>query len=299
MMQRRSFLAAAAGLACRPAAAGDRPKVVATFSILGDLVRQVAGDRVELAVLVGPDSDAHAYQPRPADARQLADAQVMVSNGLGFEGWIERLAKAAPFRGRAIVASTGVATLEAASLPGHAHAHGPDPHCWQDVGRTRRYVETIVAGLAAADPPGAAGYRERGAAYDRRLAILDAWIREEIGRVPAPQRRVITSHDAFHYFQAAYGVTFLAPRGVSTESEPSARDLALLIRQIREQKIRALFLENMGNPRLIEQIARETGGIVGPRLYSDSLSGPDGPAATYEAMMRHNAGALVAGMARN
>jgi zinc/manganese transport system substrate-binding protein len=299
MMLRRHLLAAAIPLAAGPAFGQARPRVVATFSILGDLVREVGGDRIELAVLVGADTDAHTYQPRPTDARLLATAQALVSNGLGYEGWIDRLAKAAPFKGRAIVASAGVATLEGVPLPGRSHAPGPDPHCWQDVGRVRRYVGNIVEGLASADAANASFYRERGQAYDTRLAALDQWVRTAIDKVPAAQRRAITGHDSFRYFAAAYGVQFLAPRGLTTDSEPSARDVAALIRQVREQKIKALFVENMSNPGLIDQIARESGGIVGPRLYSDALSAPGGPAPTYEAMMRHNVTALAAGMLKN
>jgi zinc/manganese transport system substrate-binding protein len=282
-----------------PVLAQARTKVVATFSILGDLVGEVGGDRIELAVLVGADTDAHTYQPRPTDARTLAAAQVLVSNGLGFEGWIDRLAKAAPFKGRAIIATDGVAILEGAPAPGHSHAHGPDPHCWQDVGRARQYVTNIMAGLAAADAANAAFFRERGQSYDRRLAELDRWVKAEIDRVPAAQRHAITAHDSFHYFAAAYGVQFFAPRGFTTDSDPSARDVAALIRQVREQKIKALFVENMSNPGLIDQIARESGAVVGPRLYSDALSASNGPAPTYEAMMRHNVTALVAGMLKN
>jgi zinc/manganese transport system substrate-binding protein len=298
MMLRRQFLAAAPPFAVLPALAEARPKVVATFSIMGDLVSEVAQDRIELAVLVGADTDAHTYQPKPTDARALAAAQALVSNGLGYEGWIDRLAKAAPFKGRAIVATAGVATLESVRT-GHGHAHGPDPHCWQDVGRVRRYVGNIVDGLAAADAANASFYRERGQAYDKRLAELDQWIKAEIAKIPATQRRAITAHDSFRYFTAAYGVQFFAPRGFTTESEPSAKDVAALIRLVREQKIKALFVENMSNPGLIDQIARESGAVVGPRLYSDALSGPNGPAPTYEAMMRHNVTALVAGMLKN
>jgi len=299
-MFRRSLLLATPGLlAALSARAQARLKAVATFSILGNLVAEVAGDKVDLTVLVGADIDAHTYQPRPADARAVADARLLVSNGLGFEGWIDRLAKAAPFKGRAVVASTGVATLAAAHAQGHSHGHGPDPHCWQDDARTQRYVANIGKGLAEADTANATYYRERADAFDKRLAELDAWVKAEIARVPADKRRVITGHDAFRYFASAYGVAFQSPRGVSTSSDPSAKDVAALIRQVREQKIKALFVENMTNPGLVEQIARESGGIVGPRLYSDALSGPDGPAATYEKMMRHNVAALVAGMSRN
>jgi zinc/manganese transport system substrate-binding protein len=295
----RAFVVAVALSWCLPAAAQNKLRTVATFSILGNLTAEVAGDLADVAVLVGADVDAHTYQPRPADARSLAEARVLVSNGLGFEGWIDRLAKAAPFKGRAIVATAGVPTLEAAPTPGHNHAHGPDPHCWQDVGRVRQYVANIAKGLAEADPANAAHYRDRAEAFDRRLADLDTWVKQEIAKVPAEKRKAITGHDSFRYFAAAYGVQFKSPRGYNTGSEPSAKDVAVLIRQVREQGIKALFVENMTNPGLIDQVARESGGIVGPRLYSDALSGPDGPAPTYEKMMRHNVTALVAGMLKN
>jgi len=298
-MIRRLLLALALLFAALPAAAQGRPKVVATFSVLGNLVAEVGGEHIDLSVLVGADGDAHTYQPKPTDARRLADARLLVKNGLGLEGWIDRLAQAAPFKGRTVVASDGVATLEADTSRSFHHAHGPDPHCWQDVGRVRRYVANIAAGLAQADPANADDYRQRAQSYDQRLAALDRWVKEEIAKVPADRRKAITGHDSFRYFSQAYGVQFFAPRGYTTESEPSARDVAALIRQVREQKIKALFVENMTNPNLVEEIARESGAVVGPRLYSDALSPPGGPAPTYEAMMRHNVAALVAGMLRN
>jgi len=282
----RLFLLVAALLIAPPAAAETKPKVVATFSILADLVREVGGDAVEIVTLVGPDSDAHTYQPKPGDARSLAGAKVLVSNGLGFEGWIDRLADAADFKGTRIVASAGA--------PADA-----DPHCWQDVACTRRYIANIAEGLAAADPANTAGYRARAERYDQRLAMLDAWIRREIAGVPEARRQAITGHSSFRYFARAYEVRFSAPRGYSTDSEPTARDVANLIRQVREQKVKALFIENMSNPTLVAEIARDSGAIVGPRLYSDALSKPDGPAPTYEAMMRHNVTALVQGMQKN
>ena len=282
----RLFLLLAALLIAPPAAAETKPKVVATFSILADLVREVGGDAVEIVTLVGPDSDAHTYQPKPGDARSLAGAKVLVSNGLGFEGWIDRLADAADFKGTRVVASAGA--------PADA-----DPHCWQDVACTRRYIANIAEGLAAADPANTAGYRARAERYDQRLAMLDAWIRREIAGVPEARRQAITGHSSFRYFARAYEVRFSAPRGYSTDSEPTARDVANLIRQVREQKVKALFIENMSNPTLVAEIARDSGAIVGPRLYSDALSKPDGPAPTYEAMMRHNVTALVQGMQKN
>ena len=282
----RLFLLLAALLIAPPAAAETKPKVVATFSILADLVREVGGDAVEIVTLVGPDSDAHTYQPKPGDARSLAGAKVLVSNGLGFEGWIDRLADAADFKGTRVVASAGA--------PADA-----DPHCWQDVACTRRYIANIAEGLAAADPANAAGYRARAERYDQRLAMLDAWIRREIAGVPMERRQAITGHSSFRYFARAYEVRFSAPRGYSTDSEPTARDVANLIRQVREQKVKALFIENMTNPALVAEIARDSGATVGPRLYSDALSKPGGPAPTYEEMMRHNVTALVAGMSKN
>lgn len=303
MLFRALLLALGLFVVSLPASAQSPMKAVATFSILGDLLAEVAGDKVELSVVVGPDIDAHAYQPRPTDARALADAKVLVSNGLGFEGWIDRLAKAAPFKGKAIVATAGVATLKAGAdhghSHGHSHGHGPDPHCWQDVQRVRTYAANIAKGLAEADPPNAAYYRERAQAFDRRLVELDAWVKAEIAKVPADKRRAITGHDSFRYFSSAYGVKFQSPRGYNTSSEPSARDVAALIREVREHRIKALFVENMTNPGLIDQIAKESGAVVGPRLYTDALSGPDGPAPTYEKMMRHNVTALVAGMLKN
>lgn len=299
MLVRAALLFALGLFAALPASAETKIKAVATFSILGNLIAEVAGDKVGLFVLVGPDMDAHAYQPRPTDARALADAQVLVSNGLGFEGWIDRLAKAAPFKGRSVVASAGVTTIPAGATPGHSHAHGPDPHCWQDVQRARIYIANIAKGFADADPTNAAHYRERAKQVDRRLVELDAWVKAEIAKVPADKRRAITGHDSFRYFSSAYGVQFQSPRGYNTSSEPSARDVALLIREARAQRIKALFVENMTNPGLVDQIAKESGAVVGPRLYSDALSGPDGPAPTYEKMMRHNVTALVAGMLKN
>jgi zinc/manganese transport system substrate-binding protein len=299
MFVRRHLLAAGLAFAVLPASAPSRAqsrlRVVATFSVLGNMVREVAGERVDLAVLVGPDTDAHSYQPRPTDARLVAEARVLVSNGLGFEGWMERLAQAAPFRGLAIVATRDVPTIDGTG----EHAHGPDPHCWQDVGRAREYVANIARGLVAGDAANGDFYRERAAAYDRRLAELDGWVRAEIAKVPADKRKAITSHASFRYFAAAYGVQVEAAQGYSTSGEPTARDVAQLIRLVRQQRIKALFIENMTNPNLIDEIARDSGGVVGPRLYSDALSAPSGPAATYEAMMRYNVTALVAGMLRN
>lgn len=283
---RRVILVLTLVLTAFPTAADSKLKVVSTFSILDDLVGEVGGDRVERHVIVGPDTDMHTFQPRPTDVRLVAAAQVLVSNGLGFEGWIDRLAQAAEFKGTRIVASTGMALQS-------------DPHCWQDVACARHYVENIAQGLAAADPANADYYRARAAHVEAQLTALDAWIRAEIATVPEAERKAITGHNAFQYFARAYGVRFESPRGYNSDSEPTARDVALLIREVRDRKIRALFVENLTNPKLIDEIARESNAKVGPRLYSDALSPAGGPAPTYEAMMRHNVTALVTGMKAN
>jgi zinc/manganese transport system substrate-binding protein len=310
MHVRRFFMLASVALAiaaaATPVAGQSRVKVVASFSILGDMVREVGGDRVDLVTLVGPDQDGHTYQPTPADAKAVSAARVLVVNGLGFEGWIDRLSRAAPFNGTRVVASQGIANPLRATAQGHGahagHKHDktePDPHCWQDLANGRVYVRNIAAALVAADPANAGVYRERAAAYDRRLAVLDAWVKQQIGTVPAGKRRVITGHDAFRYFGRAYGVEFRAPVGLSTDQEPSARDVAALIRQIRSDGIKAVFIENMTNPKLVEQIVRDAGGVVGPSLFVDALSKPGGPADSYEKMFRYNVPALVAGMLKN
>lgn len=309
----RLLVLAAAALVAVPASAETRVKAVASFSILADMVRNVGGDRVAVTALVGPDGDAHVFQPTPADVKTLADAKVAFVNGLGFEGWIERLVQSAAYKGPVVVATTGIHAqklAEAGGKPdhGHGHAHGrdakkdghaggaPDPHAWQDLRNGQVYIDNILAGLSKADPAGEAVYRANAAAYKKTLQDLDAWVKAQIGAVPAARRRVITSHDAFGYFASGYGVTFLAPVGLSTDAEPSAKGVAALIRQVKRENVTALFVENITNPKLIEQIGRETGVRPGGRLYSDALSKPGGPAATYVDLFRHNVAQLRAAM---
>jgi zinc/manganese transport system substrate-binding protein len=284
------------GSAQTPAMAQPLP-VVATFSILGDFVREVGGNRVTLTTLVGPNGDGHVYSPTPADARRVADAKLVVVNGLKFEGWIDRLIKASGTKAPVVVATKSIKPLktEGDDQKGHSHGHDHgefDPHAWQDVRNAKVYVANIRDALIAADPDGRAVYEANATAYLARLDALDAEIREAVARIPADRRRVITSHDAFAYFKAAYGVDFVAPQGVSTEAEASARDVGRIIRQIRSQKIPAVFMENVTDQRLIERIAKETGARIGGRLYSDALSMPDGNAGTYIEMMRHNIRAI-------
>lgn len=268
---------------------------VATFSILGDWLRQVGGERVRVDVLVQPGSDAHVFQPTPSHARRLSQAQLVVSNGLGFEGWMTRLLKNAGFKGRHLVASAGIQPLKARAHHHHGgHHHGDyDPHAWQSVENARVYVRNIAQALCDVDTAGCREYRQRAEDYDAQLRMLEAEIRSAWAPLAADQRRVIVSHDAFAYYGQAYGVTFLAPRGVSNESEASAQGVARLVRQIREQQVRALFIENVSDPRLIERIARETGLRLSGKLYSDSLSPVGGAASDYLSMMRHNTRALA------
>ena len=293
-LDRRTALGWFASLAAFPVRAQSlRLPVVATFSILADFARNVGGDRVEVAALVGPNGDAHVYQPAPGDARTVAAAQALVVNGLGLEGWLDRLLQASGSKARRIVASTGVAPLG-----GVGEAAGkPDPHAWQSVANAKLYVANIRDGLVDADPDGAAVYGGQAAAYLSRLDALESEVVAAIAAIPARRRILVTTHDAFGYFGQAYGVTFLAPEGVSTESEASAKDVAAIIRQVRRDHVPAVFLENIADPRMMQRIAKETGAKIGATLYSDALSAPDGPAATYIDMMRSNVRALVAGLA--
>ena len=312
MLHRRALLmtvtaSLAATLPVRSYAQETKSKlsVMASFSILADLVQEVGGERVDVSSFVGPDGDAHVYQPSAADAKRLAAAKLVVVNGLGFEGWIDRLIKASGTKAPVTIASRGVNPLK---LDGDDHGHGSakpaaaagppaDPHAWQNVANASIYVANIRDALVAADPDGAATYAANAAAYTGRLTALDADVRAASARIPADRKRIITSHDAFGYFAAAYGLTFIAPQGVSTEAEASAKDVARIIRQIRAEKIPAVFLENVSDPRLIDRITRETGAKIGGRLYSDALSAPDGPAGTYIDMMRNNIRELSAALA--
>ncbi len=269
--------------------------VVASFSILGDIVHQVGGDRIALKVIVGPDGDAHTFEPAPADARALHKADLIIINGLGLEKWMEKLITASATKALEVIASEGVSP-RMMSKDGETFT---DPHAWQDLRNGAIYVRNVEAALAKADPADAAYFHANAEALLAKLATLDAWTRAQISAVPADKRKIITTHNAFGYFAAAYGVTFLAPSGLSTDAEPGARSLAALIDQIRHEKIKALFIENMTDPRLMKMLSKETGAEMGGSLYSDALSPPGGPAPTYPAMFENNVPKLVAAMRRN
>jgi zinc/manganese transport system substrate-binding protein len=284
------------------ALAQPKPTAVATFSILGDMVARVAGGRFEVKTLVGPEGDGHVYQPTPADAAEVAKARIVFQNGLKFEGWMEKLIASSGYKGEVVSATKGIKTIKVAERQGHADKHGhdhsgkADPHAWQSLSNALIYVRNVKDGLCKVDAAGCATYAANASAYETEIGALDAEIKGLMAAIPQANRKVITSHDAFGYFAVAYGVRFLSPRGISTESEASARDVARLIDQIRKEKVRALFVENISDPRLIEQIGRETGVKPGGTLYSDALSKRGGPAATYLEMMRHNARLLSTSM---
>ncbi len=297
------FACLIAGFALAPVHAQDkaaRLKVVATFSILGDLARNVAGDRADVVTLVGPNSDIHVYTPTAVDAQAVRSARLLIVNGLGLEGWLPRLIESSGSKASIVTASNGVAPrkIDAGELLGRQHAPGsPDPHAWQSVPNAAIYVANIRDAMVAAHPANADIYKANADAYLAILKRLDQDIRKAVAQIPPERRKVISTHAAFGYFAAAYGITFLAPQGVSTDSEPGARDIAGLITQIKTEKIPAVFLENISDPRLIRQIAAESGAAVGGTLYSDSLTDADGEAPTYVELMGHNIKTIVSALA--
>jgi zinc/manganese transport system substrate-binding protein len=308
-LSRRSLLAGLSAALLVPATAAlaqEKLRLVASFSILGDMAREIGGERVSVVTLVGPNADAHVYAPTPSDAKSVSEARAILVNGLKFEGWIDRLLRSSGTKAAMVTATKGVNAIKVAGghshgqkdSHGHSHAGEADPHAWQDVANAKIYAANIRDGLIAADPAGKAAYEANATRYIGALDALDAEIRAAFAGIPAAERKIITGHDAFGYFARAYGVRFISPKGVSTEAEASAKDVAQVIRQAKAEKVTAIFLENIANPALSEQIARETGAKMGGRLYSDALSEPSGPAGTYIAMMRHNAKTIAAALTR-
>jgi zinc/manganese transport system substrate-binding protein len=296
-MTRRVLLALGLALAtlfalAPRASAGDKIKVAASFSILGDMVKQVGGDRVELITFVGPNGDAHVYEPTPVDAKALSESKVLFINGLGLEGWMTRLENSSGFKGKVVMASQDVQPRKMVE----DEKTIIDPHAWQSLANGKIYAANIRDGLIAADPAGRATYEANTKKFIDAMTAMEADVKQAIARLPPARRKIITTHDAFGYFGAAYGMEFIAPEGVSTESEASAKEVAKIIRQIKKERVPAVFLENVTDSRLLDQIARETGTKIGGTLYSDALSPPDGPAGTYLDMFRHNVSALTAAL---
>src|SRR6266576_4309759 len=286
------------------AEAAERIKVVATFSVIGDMVANVAGDRVDLVTMVGPGGDTELFKPSLADGKSVAEAKIVFMNDLNdeFEPWLEPLLKRVKFGGIKIVVSRGVKTFtssEERAPRSKAAEEEIDQHAWLDPKNGVVYVRNIAAALAKNDPANAADYRTRAAAYTKELQDLDAWAKAEMAIVPPPKRRILSSHDSLQYLAKAYGITMLSINGWTNNSEPSAAELASLTQKIRHDGIRELFLYIITDPRAMQQVAKETGAAVGGTLYGDALSKPGGEADTYLKMIRHDVTTLIAGMMKN
>jgi len=290
-----------------PMALSQPLPVVASFSILADMVREVGGSHVEVSALLGPNADSHVFDPTPADAKRIAAARLVVVNGLGFEGWLDRLVKASGYRGPIVIASQGVQLSAALKEPhphvnnthGHVHAHPPgaaDPHAWQSLSNAERYVQTIRGALTAALPAQAVDFEKNAEDYIKRMRALDQSIKIRIAEVPPERRRVIISHDAFGYFAAAYGVKFYPLQGMATGSEPSAAEIVRIVDQIKKNKVSAIFTENISDPRALARIAKDSGASIGGVLYADALTEPGTAADTYLKMYEHNALTIVRGI---
>lgn len=289
-LSRRTLLALLGAISITNPSQAKQPILVTTsFSILADWVQIVGANRVQVTSLVGPNQDAHVFEPKPQDVKRLQLSQLFVINGQNFEPWAERLVQSAPFRGTTLIASRGVTALNSKSIKAHHHAHhGVDPHAWQNPLNAVLYVQNIANALSTLDPEGRNIYQNNAQAYEKALKALDAWAHNQFASIPVAQRKVITSHDAFTYFAARYNIQFIAAHGLSTAAQPSAKQVAQLIRQIQSEKIKTIFVENMSNPKLMQQISQETGAKIGAKLYSDALSQPGEPGANYLDMMRHN-----------
>jgi zinc/manganese transport system substrate-binding protein len=291
-------------LGCGPTSAAERIKVVATFSVIGDMVANVAGDKIDLVTLVGPAGDTELFKPSLADGKSVAEAKIVFMNDLNdeFEPWLEPLLKQVRFSGAKIIVSRGVKTFTSVEerAPRNKSAEEEiDQHAWLDPKNGVIYVRNIAAALTKGDPANAADYRARADVYIKELQGLDAWARAEIAALPAAKRRFLASHDSLQYLAKAYGITLLSINGWTNNSEPSAAELARLAQQVRQERIHALFLDSITDPRAMEQVAKETGATIGGTLYGDALSKPGEDADTYLKMLRHDVTTLKAGMMKN
>ncbi|CNI09024.1 metal ABC transporter substrate-binding protein [Yersinia mollaretii] len=291
-MKRLSMSLAAAALLSSPLAMAKTVDVVASFSILGDIVQQVGGEHVNVVTLVGPNGDPHGFEPTPKNSKQLSKADVVFVSGLGLEGWLERLITASGYKGQVVIASTGVDTRKM----DEEGKRVTDPHAWNSMANGVKYANNVMNALIVADPEDADYFRKRGGEYIQQLEKLDAYAKAQFAAIPVGQRKVLTSHDAFGYFSQEYGVNFLSPVGFSTESEASASGVAALITQIKQEKIKTYFIENQTDPRLVKQIAAASGAKAGGELYPEALSPVGGPAATYAEAFKHNVDTLVGSM---
>jgi len=287
-MRRRALLLSLPALLARPARAAGQLAVVASFSILADMTREVAGPAAMVGSLVAPDADVHAYEPRPSDLAAIREAALVVTNGLGLEGWLDRLLATSGSKAPVVVA--------AAAVTPRRLGDARDPHAWQDPRNGILYAQAIAAGLVRVAPAHAVTIQARADDYAHRISRVDSWIQRQMATITPERRRILTSHDAFFYFGERYGIEFIGVQGIDTEAEPSAAAIAALVRQVRAEKIHTVFIENMTSPALARTVARESGAVLGPVAYSDALSPPGGPADTYLKMLRYNAMQFVAAM---
>ncbi|MFW0888912.1 UNVERIFIED_CONTAM: metal ABC transporter substrate-binding protein [Pseudomonas sp. JL1] len=273
--------------------AAEKLQVVTSFSILANMTQEVGGEHIQITNLVGPDADAHTYEPTPDDAKALLSAKLIIKNGLGFEPWLDRLVTSTETSAPVISASRGV-------IPRSLDEEGetvPDPHAWHNLANAELYVRNITKALEAADPAHQADYERNSQAYLKKIYALLADAKAKLGALPPGNRRIVTSHDAFGYLGQAYGIEFIAPQGLSTEREPSAADVAALITQIRQAKVKAVFMENIKDARLLKQIAAESGAHIGGTLYSDALAA-SGPASTFIGLFEYNLNTLYDALSR-
>jgi zinc/manganese transport system substrate-binding protein len=274
-------------LSLSTASAAEKLQVVTSFSILADLTHQVGGEHIQITNMVGPDADAHTYEPTPDDAKALLKAKLIIKNGLGFEPWLDRLVTSTETKTPVITASRGV-------IPRTLDEDGetiPDPHAWHNLANIEIYVSNITKALIAADPANKADYERNSQTYLKQIYRLLAEAKTRLGSLPPGNRKIVTSHDAFGYLGQAYGIDFMAPQGLSTEREPSAAEVAALITQIRQAKVKAVFVENIKDARLLKQIAEESGAHIGGTLYSDALAA-EGPASTFAGLFEYNLNTL-------
>ncbi|MCA1923660.1 metal ABC transporter substrate-binding protein [Buttiauxella noackiae] len=274
------------------AALAKNLNVVASFTVLADMAKQVGGEHVTVKSLVGPDGDPHSFEPSPQDSVALSKADVVIVSGLGMEGWMDRLVSASGYKGKVIVASEGISTRKMIDDGKQI----TDPHAWNSAENGAIYAQNITKALVAADPQDAAAINDRGSEYVTRLKLLDSWAKTRFEAIAKSKRKVLTSHDAFGYFGQEYGVTFLAPVGFSTEAEANASDVAGLIKQLKDQHIKTYFIENQTDPRLVKQIAAASDAQPGGELYPEALSAANGPASTYEMAFKHNVDTIANSM---
>jgi zinc/manganese transport system substrate-binding protein len=286
------------------AIAADKIKVVATFSVIADMVANVAGDLVDLVTIVGPNADCEEYEPTAADVPKMANARILFMNGLNddFEPWLANLMNQAKFAGTKVIVTRGVKALTAEDehpMGGKPKATVLDQHAWMTPHNGILYVRNITDTLARIDPGNADTYRNRAASYTQQLRDLDSWAHDEMAEVPTAKRRVLSSHDSLQYLGVAFGITMISVNGWTNKSEPSAADLARMTDQIRRDHVRALFLDSITDPRAMERISKETGAVIGGTVYGDALSKSDGGAGTYIEMIHHDISTLKAGMLLN